>query len=123
MAKEDLLIDKFKDVEQKIFDSLKLVELSIDYNSDRKTILAELKNYIKKVKAVENLLDEYEMIADKLKLVTGDEEKKQSTTSAVVGLREDSEELKAEIATINNQVVSTPVKKKKKKTIDKTREF
>lgn len=121
MAKEDSLIDKFKDVEQKIFDSLKLVELSIDYNSDRKTILAELKNYIKKVKAVENLLDEYEMIADKLKLVTGDEEKNQSATSAVVGLREDSEELKAEIATINNQVISTPVKKKK--TIDKTREF
>ena len=111
--KEDELLVKFKEVEEKILNELKASDLNIDYSADSKTIISGLKTYIKRIKTIEKILDEYESVSKKLEKVMFDNDKQDSLTSAVVGLREDSEELKAEIEIINGNV---QVKKKKKKT-------
>ena len=120
MAKNDLsLVEKFKNVEDKIISELKDAELTIDYSADRKIIISNLKAYIKRVKSIEKILDEYEEISMKLEKLM--EEDKKGVSEAVVELREDSDELKAEIEVINNQVV---LKQKKKKTSSaKVKEF
>ena len=51
MAKNEIeLLDKFKEVEEKIIAELKATDLNIDYSADSKTIIAGLKAYIKRVK-------------------------------------------------------------------------
>ena len=118
MVKKDLdLVQKFKDVENKIIKEIKETELVIDYDDDSKIIISNLKTYIKRVKNIEKILDEYEEVSQKLEELM--EKDKQGVTEAVVDLREDSEELKAEIATINGQVVIT----KKKKSAASVKEF
>ena len=112
MSKKDIdLLDKFKKVEEKFLKELKATELDIDYNADSKIIISNLKAYIKRVKNIEKILEEYESISNKIEQIMGDDVNQQEVTSAVVDLREDSEELKTEIQNINGQVV---VKKKKK---------
>lgn len=120
MAKNDLsLVEKFKSVEEKILKELKETDLKIDYTSDRKIVISSLKDYIRRVKSIEKILDEYEEISKKLEKLMEDEKK--GVTEAVVELREDSDELKAEIAIINGQAVIN--QKKKKKSTEKLREF
>ena len=111
--KDNELITKFKEIEDKILSELKQTELNIDYSADRKTIVSGLKSYIKRVKNIEKILDEYEALSRKLEtaMVKGDNQTE--VTTAVVDLREDSEELKTEIQIINGQ---TSVKRVKKKT-------
>ena len=111
--KDNELFDKFKEVEEKILKELKATDLLIDYGADSKTIISGLKAYIKRVKTIEKILDEYEAVSKKLEKAMGDDSKQGEITSAVVGLREDSDELKAEIEIINGNV---HVKHKKKKT-------
>lgn len=117
---ENDLLDKFKEVEEKILNELKSTDLNIDYNADSKTIISGLKSYIKRVKAIEKILDEYESVSKKLEKVIGEESKQAGLASAVVGLREDSEELKTEIEIINGNV---QVKQKKKKTSASVKEL
>lgn len=112
MIKEEELINKFLELEIKMVEQLNNTEMSVDFDADRKTIIASLKKYVSKVKSLEKLFDEYENLAKKIENLTGEEEKQVQATNAVVELREDSEELKTEIEKINGQVV---VKKKKKK--------
>ena len=120
MAKNDLsLVEKFKSVEEKILKELKETDLKIDYTSDRKIVISSLKDYIRRVKSIEKILDEYEEISKKLEKLMEDDKK--GVTEAVVELREDSDELKAEIAIINGQAVIN--QKKKKKSTEKLREF
>ena len=120
MAKNELsLVEQFKSVDDRIINQLKETELVIDYNDDRKTIISNLKSYIKRVKNIESILDEYEEISLKLEKLM--EEDKKGVSEAVVELREDSEELKAEIATINGEIVVN--KKKKAKSSAKLKEF
>lgn len=118
--KENELLDKFKSVEEKILNELKATDISIDYTADSKTIISGLKAYIKRVKAIEKILDEYENISKKLEQVMGNDDKQENLTNAVVSLREDSEELKAEIEVINGNV---QVKQKKKKTNSAVKEL
>lgn len=113
MSKTDIeLLEKFKKVEEKFLNELKATELDIDYSADSKVIVSSLKAYIKRVKNIEKILEEYESISNRIERLMDDDAKHQDVTSAVVDMREDSEELKAEIQSINGQVV---VKKKKKK--------
>ena len=118
--KEDELLVKFKEVEEKILNELKATDLNIDYSADSKTIISGLKAYIKRVKAIEKILDEYENVSKKLEKLMGGDAKQEGLSSAVVGLREDSEELKAEIEIINGNV---QVKQKKKKTSGTVKEL
>lgn len=120
IKKENELLDKFKSIEEKILNELKATDLSIDYTADKKTIISGLKAYIRRVKSIEKILDEYEEISKKLEKVMGDDAKQEVITNAVVGLREDSEELKAEIEVINGNV---QVKQKKKKTNSAVKEL
>lgn len=121
MGREEELISKFLEVEGEIFEKLKDTELSVDFEADRKTIVSSLKKYVAKVKSLEKLFDEYEGIAKKIELLTGEEENQQDATNAVVELREDSEELKDEIEKINGQFVVK--KKRKKKSSDLVKEM
>lgn len=111
--KDNDLITKFKEIEDKILSELKQTELNIDYSADRKTIVSSLKSYIKRVKNIEKILDEYEALSRKLETAMVKGDKQTEVTTAVVDLREDSEELKTEIQIINGQ---TSVKRVKKKT-------
>lgn len=121
MAKNnESLVERFKNIEDKIFDNLKDVELNIDYNEDRRTIMSNLKAYVKKVKNLEKLLDEYESVSEKLQEIVSEEEKQASITQAVVDMHEDSDELKAEIQNINGEV---KIIKKKKKNNTAVKEF
>ena len=117
---ENDLIEKFKQIETKILDELKLTNLDVDYNAESKVIVSGLKAYIKKIKKIEEILDEYEEISHKLEKMMGEDEKQKNITDAVVELREDSEELKNEIKNINGQVTVT---KKKKTTKASVKEF
>ena len=120
MAENNLsLVEKFKNVEEKMLKELKETDLAIDYNADRKIIISNLKAYIKRVKSIEKILDEYEEISTKLEKLM--EKDKQGISDAVVELREDSDELKAEIEVINSQVIVS--QKKSKKSPSKLREF
>lgn len=121
MGKEEELISKFLEVECEIYEKLKETEMTVDFDADRKTIVSTLKKYVAKVKSLEKLFDEYERIANKIELLTGEEENKQDATNAVVELREDSDELKDEIEKINGQIVVK--KKKKKKTSNSVKEM
>lgn len=106
------LLDKFKEIEDKILRELKKTELNIDYNADKKTVISGLKDYIKRVKNIEKILDEYEAISRKLETAISKGDGKKDVASAVVELREDSEELKNEIQVINGQTMVKRVKKK-----------
>ena len=106
------LVDKFKEIEEKILSELKQTKLDIDYNADRKTVISGLKAYIKRVKSIEKILDEYESISQKLEKAMMKDDKQKEITKAVVELREDSEELKNEIQIINGQATVKRVKKK-----------
>lgn len=106
------LVDKFKEVEDKIMEELKQTKLDIDYNADRRTVISGLKAYIKRVKSIEKILDEYEAISQKLEQAMSSGEHKKDITQAVVELREDSDELKNEIQIINGQTMVKCVKKK-----------
>ena len=115
MAKKDLtLVEKFVDLEQKIIDSLMDVDYNIDFSADRKTLMSQLKEYIMKVKKVDKLFEEYEKIAQKIEGSTTEEEKNQDLACAVVDLREDSEQIKTEIESINGDVKVKQTKKKNK---------
>ena len=114
MTKQDInLVDKFVDLEQQIIDLLMEVDLEVDFSADRKTVMSQLKSYILKVKKVDKLFEEYEKIAKKIEGSTNDDEKNQDLTCAVVDLREDSEEIKTEIESINGEVKVKQTKKKK----------
>ena len=113
MTKRDLnLVDKFVDLEQQIIDSLMEAELSVDFSADRKTVMSQLKAYIMRVKKVDKLFEEYENIAKKIGGSTNEDEKNHDLTCAVVDLREDSEEVRNEIESINGEVKVKKVKKK-----------
>lgn len=118
--KETSLVERFKHIEDEIFEKLKDVELNIDYNEDRKLIMSSLKAYVKKVKNIEKLLDEYENVSEKLQELVSEEEKQAGVTQAVVDMREDSEELKTEIKNINGEV---KIIKKKKNNSAAVKEF
>lgn len=106
------LVDKFKEIEDKILSELKQTKLDVDYNADRKTVISGLKAYIKKVKSIEKILDEYELISQKLEKAMSKDDKQKEITRAVVELREDSDELKNEIQIINGQATVKRAKKK-----------
>ena len=123
MGKTDIeLLEKFKEVEEKFLTELKATELDIDYSADNKVIVSTLKNYIKRVRNIEKILEEYESISSKIEHMMEDDNKHENVASAVVDMREDSDELKAEIQNINGQVVVN-TKKKKKSNTAKIREF
>ncbi|MBR3885786.1 MAG: hypothetical protein IKJ33_04930 [Clostridia bacterium] len=114
MTKKDMnMVEKFVGLEEEIIDLLKEAEMDIDFSADRKTIMAQLKSYITKVKKVDKLFEEYETLAAKIGGSTNEEEKNQELTCAVVDLREDSEELKTEIESINGEVKVKQTKKQK----------
>ena len=118
MTKKDLnLVEKFVDLEQQIIDSLMEVNQEIDFSADRKTVMSQLKAYITRVKKVDRLFEEYEKIAQKIEGSTTEEEKNQDLTSAVVDLREDSEQIKTEIESINGEVKVKQSKKKNKQAV------
>lgn len=106
------LVDKFKEIEDKILSELKHTKLDVDYNADRKTVISGLKAYIKRVKSIEKILDEYELISQKLEKAMSKGDKQKEITKAVVELREDSDELKNEIQIINGQATVKRTKKK-----------
>lgn len=113
MSKKDLnLVEKFISLEEEIIDLLKEADLSVDFSADRKTVMAGLKSYITKVKKVDKLFAEYESLAEKIGGSTNEEEKNHELTCAVVDLREDSEEIKTEIESINGDVKVKQTKKK-----------
>lgn len=117
---DEQLLEEFKKVEEQIRSDLKKAELSIDGQLDRKTIVANIKSYIKQVKHIEKLLEDYENLAKQIADYSGDDEKEEKITDAVVELREDSPELKTEIENINGQII---VKTKKKKSGEVTKEL
>lgn len=121
MKKEEELIAKFIELEYEIVEKLNTTEMTVDFDADRKSIISTLKKYVAKVKSVEKLFDEYENLAKKIELLTGEDENQQVATNAVVELREDSDELKSEIEKINGQIVVK--KRKKKKTYDTVKEM
>lgn len=130
MRKEEELINKFIELEFEIVEKLKTTEMQVDFDADRKSIISTLKKYVAKVKSLEKLFDEYEGLAKKIELLTGEEESKQSATNAVVELREDSEQLKEEIGIlsetlneIQNMDGNIVVKKKRKKSSDSVKEM
>ena len=114
MTKREIsMVEKFVGLEEEIIDLLKDAEMDIDFSADRKTIMAQLKTYITKVKKVDKLFEEYETLAAKIGGSTNDDEKNQEITCAVVDLREDSVELKTEIESINGEVKVKQSKKQK----------
>ena len=60
----------------------------------------------------DKLFAEYEAIAEKIGGSTNEEEKNHELACAVVDLREDSEEIKTEIESINGEVKVKQTKKK-----------
>lgn len=130
MKKEEALIEKFIKLENDIIDKLRETELSVDFESDRKSVIKSLKSYALKVKAVEKLFDAYEDTAKQIEQLTGEEENMQVITSAVVDLREDSDKLKSEIGELTESLTeieningAVVVKKKKKKSNESVKEM
>lgn len=106
------LLTKLEGVEKKINEAINSAKPPKDYSIDDKQFREEIKNYIKKVKKMESLLDEYENLVKQVSKLLGDESD-ESLNKMVVDLREDTEELKNLTEIINGQVVSKQVKKKK----------
>lgn len=120
MAKQDMsLVDKFKNLEQQLFDSLKNMDGKIDFDADKRTVLKNVKAYILKVKEIDNLFEEYEKIASMIEK-TANKEDSQEFSTAVVDLRELSEEYKTEVEFVDGSV---KVKKSKKKNTPSIKEF
>ena len=115
------LIEKFKDIEKQLIDTLKGAGVKIDESADSKTTKANLKAYIQKVKKAEKLFDEYEKIALEIEKLSGNEkEADKELSEAVVDMREVSPETAVEIQNINGELL---VKQKQKKTSGKAREL
>ncbi len=121
MAKKDLtLVEEFRDLEQDLLETLEGLEVPVNFSADKKTVMAELKAYILQVKNIDVLFAEYEKIAEKIEaLAHKDAEKNEQLANAVVGLREDSAEIKSEIEELRTEIENiggeVKVKQNKKK--------
>ena len=111
LKKEVSLIDKFKKLEAEIIAILKENDIDFDESLNEKEVKARLKKYIANVKKMEKLFEEYELIAEKIEKISGDEKDKGVMNEAVVNLREDNLKEEIVVENINNKVV---VKRKKK---------
>jgi hypothetical protein len=111
LKKEVSLIDKFKKLEAEIIAILKENDIDFDESLNEKEVKAKLKKYIANVKKMEKLFEEYELIAEKIEKISGDEKDKGVMNEAVVNLREDNLKEEIVVENINNKVV---VKRKKK---------
>ena len=110
LKKEVSLIDKFKKLEAEIIAILKENDIDFDDSLNAKEVKAKLKKYIANVKKMEKLFEEYELIAEKIEKISGDENDKVVMNEAVVNLREDEVKETVVVENINNKVV---VKRKK----------
>ena len=120
MEKQDIsLVDKFKNLEQQLFDSLKDMDGKIDFDADKRTVLKNVKAYIMKVKEIDNLFSEYEKIASMIEK-TANKDENNEFSSAVIDLREQTEEYKTEVEFVDGNV---KVKKSKKKNTPTAKEF
>lgn len=111
LKKEVSLIDKFKKLEAEIIAILKENDIDFDESLNEKEVKTKLKKYIANVKKMEKLFEEYELIAEKIEKISGDEKDKGVMNEAVVNLREDNLKEEIVVENINNKVV---VKRKKK---------
>ena len=111
LKKEVSLIDKFKKLEAEIIAILKENDIDFDESLNEKEVKTKLKKYIANVKKMEKLFEEYELIAEKIEKISGDERDKGVMNEAVVNLREDNLKEEIVVENINNKVV---VKRKKK---------
>ena len=81
------LLQKFRKLEEKLVEVLKIEPLDIDESKQPSVIKREIKAYIQKVKAAKAVFDKYEEVAHEIEKLA--EEKETEFSSEVVNLREE----------------------------------
>ncbi len=116
------LIKKFKSLETKLLDILKIEPIDVDENMSSSVTKKNISKYIKKVKEAKAVFDEYEMTAKEIeKIAEKDSEKNEWVSKAVVDFREDNSAVKESIAQgygFENDVESLEDKSKSKNKTD-----
>ena len=108
------LVERFKKLEDKLVEVLKIEPLNFDAEKSAVEVKKEIKNYIKKVKIAKVVFDEYEQLAKEIEGVI--EKSESDMADEVVGLREEYVD--------QVEVVQDAVKVvKKKKNNSATKEF
>ena len=118
--KENELIEKFKELEVKLLDLLKIDAVDFSEEEKKSVVKNKLKAYIKKVEKARLVFEEYEQVAKKIEKLSADKK----ISEDIVALREDlkTDEVEKYVdETLIEQGEVKVVKKKQKN--NKAREF
>ena len=96
MTKKDnnALVKKFQKIEQELIEVLKIKPIQFDEKTSSTEVKKEINGYIKKIKKVKTLFEQYEQVAEQIKKAGKTEDE---VLHEVIDLREEPE--KPEIAT------------------------
>lgn len=96
MTKKDnnALVKKFQKIEQELIEVLKIKPIQFDEKTSSTEVKKEINGYIKKIKKVKTLFEQYEQVAEQIKKAGKTEDE---VLHEVIDLREEPE--KHEIAT------------------------
>lgn len=117
------LIEKLENIEKKMLEAINSTKPPKDYTVDDKKLKDDLKKYIEKVRIMESLLDEYEEVVKEVGKLINNEKAEEMLAKMVVDMREDTQELKTITEMINGEAVQKQIVKKKKKSLERIKEF